>query len=86
MLVIRFSRGGAKKRPHYSIVVADRRKARDGKFIERIGFCNPIASGSAAPYRLDMERFEHWLKAGAQPSDAVRRIVRNVRRAEAARA
>ena len=47
MLVIRFSRGGAKKRPHYNIVVADRRASRDGKFIERLGFCNPLASGNA---------------------------------------
>ena len=86
MLVIRFSRGGAKKRPHYNIVVADRRASRDGKFIERLGFCNPLASGNAENFRLDIPRFDHWLARGAKPSDAVRRVVRNVRRAAAARA
>lgn len=84
MLVIRFSRGGAKKRPHYHIVVADKRSSRDGKFIERLGFCNPLSGGEG--FRLDMPRFDHWLARGAKPSDAVRRVARNVRRAAAARA
>ncbi|MGI9338094.1 MAG: 30S ribosomal protein S16 [Gammaproteobacteria bacterium] len=86
MLVIRFSRGGAKKRPHYHIVVADRRASRDGKFIERLGFCNPVARSGAEGFRLDMPRFDHWLARGAKPSDAVRRVAKNVRRAAAARA
>lgn len=83
MLVIRLSRGGAKKRPFYHVVVADRRRSRDGRFVERIGFANPVASGKAESVRINMERFAHWVGVGAQPSATVARLVRDVRRAAA---
>ena len=76
MVVIRMARGGAKNRPFYNIVVADSRMPRDGRFIERIGFYNPKASGGEAKYRLALDRVEHWVKLGAQPSDAVRKLVK----------
>ena len=60
MVVIRLSRGGAKKRPFYTVVVADSRTRRDGRFVERLGFYNPVASGSAEALRLDMERLAYW--------------------------
>ncbi|MGI9298414.1 MAG: 30S ribosomal protein S16 [Gammaproteobacteria bacterium] len=82
MLVIRMSRGGAKKRPFYHIVVADRRRPRDGRFVERIGFANPVAAGKAAPANIDLERFAHWVGVGAKPSATVARLAR-VQRAAA---
>ena len=77
MVVIRLSRGGAKKRPFYHIVVADKRRSRDGRFIERIGYFNPIASGKEVRLTLDIERAEHWIKQGAQPSDRVKYLIKN---------
>src|SRR5689334_8689629 len=75
-VAIRLSRGGAKKRPYYKIVVADARNARDGKFIERIGSYNPLApKDSAERVKLDAERAKHWLSVGAQPSDRVLRFL-----------
>ena len=71
MVVIRLARGGAKKRPFYQIVVTDSRNARDGRFIERIGFFNPTAQGQAEKLRLDADRFAHWVSQGAQPSERV---------------
>ncbi len=76
MVVIRLSRGGAKKRPFYSIVATDRQNRRDGRFIERIGFYNPIASGKETPLRIEMARIEHWVSRGAQLSPAVQRLVK----------
>ena len=76
MVVIRLARGGAKARPFYSIVVADRRSRRDGRFIERIGFYNPMAKGAAETLRLERDRLTHWLGVGAQPSDTVARLVK----------
>ena len=70
MVVIRLARGGA-KRPFYQIVVTDSRNARDGRFIERIGFFNPTAQGQAEKLRLDADRFAHWVSQGAQPSERV---------------
>lgn len=84
MLVIRLARGGAKKRPFYHVVVADKRRARDGRFVERLGFSNPLASGRAESLRIDMTRFDHWVGVGAQPSPAVSRLARKQRRAAAA--
>ncbi len=69
MVVIRMARGGAKKRPFYHIVVTDSRNRRDGRFIERLGFYNPI--GATAELRIDKERAAYWLGQGAQPSDTV---------------
>ena len=71
MVVIRLSRAGTKKRPFYHICVSDRRKARDGKFIEKIGFYNPIAKDGEEKIKLDHERYEYWKSVGAIPSDTV---------------
>src|SRR5687768_7851522 len=75
-VAIRLSRGGAKKRPYYKIVVADSRQARDGKFIERVGSYNPLlAKDNPDRVKLDTDRIRHWLGVGAQPSDRVRRFL-----------
>ncbi len=76
MVVIRLARGGAKNRPFYHIVVADSRMPRDGRFIERVGFYDPKASGNAPAFRIALDRVEHWVGRGAQPSDAVRKLIR----------
>jgi len=75
MVVIRLARGGAKKRPFYHVVVADSRRARDGRFIESLGFFNPVASGNAVKFQLNGERFAHWVSKGAQPSERVAALV-----------
>lgn len=77
MVTIRLSRGGAKKRPFYHIVVADRRNKRDGRHIERVGFYNPIATEREEGFRLDQERYDYWLSVGAKPSERVQQIVRS---------
>ncbi|WP_302173785.1 30S ribosomal protein S16 [uncultured Hydrogenophaga sp.] len=76
MVVIRLSRGGAKARPFYNIVIADKRARRDGRFIERIGFYNPLARGGEEPLRIAQDRLNHWLSVGATPSDTVARLVK----------
>jgi small subunit ribosomal protein S16 len=76
MVVIRLARGGAKNRPYYSIVVADSRMPRDGRFIERIGFYNPKAAGNEPGFRIRLDRATHWISNGAQPSDAVRKLIK----------
>jgi small subunit ribosomal protein S16 len=76
MVVIRLSRAGAKKRPFYHIVVADKRRSRDGRFIERIGSFNPIAAGKEARLTLDIHRAQHWIANGAQPSDRVKQLIK----------
>ncbi|ELX8380662.1 30S ribosomal protein S16 [Providencia vermicola] len=81
MVTIRLSRGGAKKRPFYQIVVTDSRNARDGRFIERVGFFNPIASGQAEELRLDLDRVEHWVGKGATISDRVAQLVKQAKKA-----
>lgn len=75
MVVIRLSRGGAKKRPFFNIVVSDSRERRDGRFIERVGFYNPVASGGEEPLRVLHERISYWTSKGAQLSDTVSRLV-----------
>jgi small subunit ribosomal protein S16 len=75
MVVIRLARGGAKKRPFFNIVVADSRTRRDGRFIERVGFYNPVASGGEQPLRVAFDRIEHWTSTGAQLSPTVQRLV-----------
>jgi small subunit ribosomal protein S16 len=75
MVVIRLSRGGAKKRPFFNIVVSDSRERRDGRFIERVGFYNPVASGGEEPLRVSHERISYWTSKGAQLSDTVSRLV-----------
>lgn len=76
MVVIRLSRGGAKKRPFYTIVVSDRRSARDGRCIERIGYFNPIAAGKEVRLHLDHERAKYWISKGAQPSERVQQLLK----------
>jgi small subunit ribosomal protein S16 len=76
MVVIRMARGGAKNRPFYNIVVADSRMPRDGRFIERVGFYNPKAAGSEAQFRIALDRVAHWVTQGAQPSDAVKKLIK----------
>ena len=76
MVVIRMARGGAKNRPFYNIVVADSRMPRDGRFIERIGFYNPKAAEHEQKFRLALDRVAHWVDQGAQPSDAVKKLIK----------
>jgi small subunit ribosomal protein S16 len=76
MVVIRMARGGARNRPFYNVVVADSRMPRDGRFIEKIGFYNPKAAGSEPKFRIAMDRVAHWVGQGAQPSDAVRKLIK----------
>jgi len=75
MVVIRLARGGAKKRPFFNIVVADSRTRRDGRFIERVGFYNPVAAGGEQPLRVAFDRIDYWEKTGAQLSPTVARLV-----------
>jgi small subunit ribosomal protein S16 len=75
VVVIRLARGGAKKRPFFNIVVADARVRRDGRFIERVGFYNPVASGAEQPLRVAFDRVEFWKGNGAQLSPTVARLV-----------
>ena len=83
MVKIRLSRGGAKKKPFYHIVVTDSRKARDGRNIERVGFFNPVARGQEERLRLDLERLDYWTGVGAQVSDRVKTLVSEARSAAA---
>jgi len=79
MVTIRMSRGGAKKRPFYHIVVTDNRNRRDGSYIERIGFFNPIATGGEQRLRIDAERAEYWHARGAQMSGRVAQLLKESR-------
>lgn len=76
MVVIRLARGGSKKRPFYQVVVADKRAARDGRHIEKIGFFNPLARGQEETFRIDVEAYQAWLEKGAQPSERVASLVK----------
>lgn len=76
MVSIRLSRGGSKKRPFYHLAVTDSRNARDGRFIERIGFFNPIARGQEERLRVDQERASFWLGRGAQASERVSKLLK----------
>lgn len=79
MVVIRLSRGGAKGRPFYSIVVADSRERRDGRFLERVGFYNPVAAGQEEKLRVAFERVQHWADHGARLSPTVARLVKDAK-------
>jgi len=83
MVKIRLSRGGAKKKPFYHIVVTDSRQARDGRKIERLGFFNPVALGKEERLRVDLERIEYWTGVGAQLSERVKSLVTEARTAVA---
>ena len=80
MVTIRLSRGGAKKRPFYHVVVTDSRNRRDGRYIERLGFFNPIATGKEVRLEVDLERYDHWTAQGAQTSDRVASLVKSYRK------
>lgn len=81
MVTIRLSRGGTTKRPFYHIVATDHRSRRDGRYLERLGFFNPIASGKDARLRIDEARVEYWVSKGAQLSDRVAELVASQRAA-----
>jgi len=76
MVVIRLSRGGSKARPFFNIVIADKRTRRDGRFIERIGFYNPIAKGGEEGLRIAQDRLTYWKCVGAQASPTVERLIK----------
>ncbi len=84
MVVIRLARGGAKKRPFYNLVVADSRRARDGRFVEKIGFYDPKAPEGRERLRIDRERLTYWKSKGAQMSDTVARLVKQLGEQKAA--
>jgi small subunit ribosomal protein S16 len=76
MVVIRLARGGAKKRPFYNVVAADRQNRRDGRFIERIGFYNPVAVKSEVGLRINLDRINYWTAQGAKVSPTVARLIK----------
>ncbi len=80
MVVIRLARGGQKNRPFYHVVVTDSRNSRDGRYIERLGFFNPLAKGAEERLRLDAERIEHWQSKGAQPSERVAKLIKDAKK------
>jgi len=81
MVKIRLSRGGSKKRPFYHLTVADSRSSRDGRFIERVGFFNPIARGQEERLRVDAERVDYWVAQGAQVSERVKSLIKDAAKA-----
>ncbi|MFM8441963.1 MAG: 30S ribosomal protein S16 [Methylococcus sp.] len=81
MVTIRLSRGGAKKRPFYHVVVTDSRNKRDGRYIERLGYFNPIAKGQAERLSLNDERIQYWQGHGAQVTDRVSSLIKEFRKA-----
>jgi small subunit ribosomal protein S16 len=84
MVILRLARGGAKNRPFYNLVATDSRNRRDGRFIERVGFYNPVASGAEEALRIQLDRVKHWQDAGAQLSPAVARLVKEYAKKQAA--
>jgi len=76
MVTIRLARGGSKKRPFYHLTVANSRNARDGRFVERIGFFNPVATGGEVSLSVNQERATYWLSKGAQPSERVAQLLK----------
>ncbi len=83
MVSIRLSRAGAKKRPFYHLVVTDSRNGRDGRYIERLGFFNPVGKDDQENLRIDLERIDYWIGQGAQPSDRVKTLIKSQRKAVA---
>ena len=82
MVVVRMSRGGSKKRPFYNIVVTDSRNPRDGRFIDKVGFFNPVAKGQEERLRLQLDRVDHWIATGAKMSDRVASLVKEERKSK----
>jgi small subunit ribosomal protein S16 len=83
MVTIRLARSGAKNRPFYHVIVTDSRNSRDGRYIERVGFFNPLARGKEERLRLDNERVSYWKANGAQPSDRVAKLIKDALKAAA---
>ena len=83
MVSIRLSRAGAKKRPFYHLVVTDSRNGRDGRYIERLGFFDPVGKDDQENLRMDLERIDYWIGQGAQPSDRVKTLIKTKRKAVA---
>ncbi|WP_019529024.1 30S ribosomal protein S16 [Dasania marina] len=81
MVTIRLARGGSKKRPFYHLTVTDSRTSRNGRYLERVGFFNPVARGQEERLRVELERVEHWVSEGAQLSDRVAELVKSVKKA-----
>ncbi len=86
MVTIRLSRGGAKKQPFYHVVATDSRARRDGRYIERLGYYNPVARGDSTAVQLDLERLDYWISVGGQMSDRVRKVVKDYKKSAAAAA
>jgi len=84
MVTIRLSRGGSKKTPFYHVEVKDSRSSRDGRYIERLGYFNPCARGGEEKLVIDLSRIDHWVGVGAQTSDRVSSLVKEVRKQTAA--
>ena len=82
MVTIRLARGGSKKRPFYHLTVANSRNARDGRFVERVGFFNPIAAGAEVRLSVNEERVQYWLSQGAQPSERVAALLKEAAQAQ----
>ena len=80
MVSIRLSRAGAKKRPFYHLVVTDSRNRRDGRYIERLGFFNPLGKESEENIRIDLDRVDYWIGQGAKPSDRVASLLKAQRK------
>jgi len=80
MVTIRLARHGSKKNPFYHITVAERSAGRDGRFVERLGFYNPVAKGNEEELRVNLERVQYWISVGAQPTDKVKRLVARARK------
>ena len=84
MVTIRLSRGGAKKSPFYHVVATDSRARRDGRYIERLGYYNPVARGDSTEVQLDLDRIDYWIGVGAQMSDTVKKVVKTYRKSSVA--
>ncbi len=83
MVTIRLARGGSKKRPFFHLTVTDSRTSRDGRYLERVGFFNPIARGQEERLRVDQERIAHWVAKGATLSDRVAKLIQDAKAADA---
>lgn len=81
MVTIRLSRGGAKKKPFYHVVVTDSRMPRDGRYIERLGFFNPMARGAEKDLEVSLDRIDHWVSQGAATTDRVKSLIKQARKA-----
>ncbi len=82
MVSIRLSRGGAKKRPFYHIVVTDQRNRRDGRYIERLGYFNPLGAKGPEQLKIDLPRVDYWIGQGAQASERVSGLLKNYRKSD----